>query len=301
METSLPAWQRAPPANSAYPQLRRYRNPARERSSPISRNYDIVKTPQDLRYLTWDEVRCPSGLGGTRAKAREGTGCNAVFYRLSGKGPLGQNHHDAFAELICSRLMEELGIPHIAVQLIRARIEGGLEPCWVIRSRNFLERGETSMPFDRFFELRAQHGESPMQLCLRMGWKRQLADMAIADYLSATRGRKAQTMEVVRKANGRLQLSPLAPLAFSLVNSFPMDTWRRFCTYDINTENCIGSASLEENLELVDPAFRLPEPTASVRKRIVGDLKGLGADDFVDASWQIIEGRWRHFESLRRL
>lgn len=301
METSRPAWQRAPPANSAYPQLHRYRKPSRERSRPISRNYDIVKTPQDLRYLAWDEVRRPSGLGGCRAKAREGTGCNAVFYKLSGKEGSGSQCHDAFAELICSRLMGELGVAHIGVQLVSALVAGCPQPRWVIRSRNFLERGESAMPFDRFFELRALHGEPPLQLCLRMGWKRQLAGMALADYLTATRGRNARTVEVVSKANGSLKLSPLAPLAFSLVNSFPMDTWQRFCTYDIHTENCIGSTSLEENLELLDPAFTLPSLTAAMRKRIVGDLKDLGADDFVDASWQIIESRWRRFESLRHL
>lgn len=268
---------------------------------PISRNYDIVKTPQDLRYLAWDEMRCPSGLGGTRAKAREGTGCNAVFYKLSKEGPLNAQSHDAFAELICSRVMDLLGIGHIGVQLVHALVADHPQPRWVIRTRNFLNRGESSTPFDRFFELRARHGESPLQLCLRMGWADQIAGMALADYLTATRGRNAHTVEVVRKANGDLKPSPLAPLAFSLVNSFPMDTWQRFCTYDIHTENCIGSTSLEENLQLVEPAFQLPKLTAAIRKRIVGDLKGLGADDFVDASWQIIEGRWRHFESLRHL
>lgn len=246
-------------------------------------------------------MRCPSGLGGCRAKAREGTGCNAVFYKLSGKGGFGAHCRDAFAEIICSRLMGELGIAHIGVQLVCALVADCPQPRWIIRSRNFLERGESAMPFDRFFELRAQHGESPLQLCRRVGWAGALSGMAIADYLTATRGRNAHAVEVVRKANGDLELSPLAPLAFSLVNSFPVDTWQRFCTYDINTENCIGSTSLEDNLELVDPAFALPRLTAAVRKRIVGDLMGLGADDFVDASWQIIEGRWRRFESLRHL
>ena len=44
---------------------------------------DITLATQDLRYLSWDECRSPSGMVGARPKAREGTGANAVYYKLA--------------------------------------------------------------------------------------------------------------------------------------------------------------------------------------------------------------------------
>lgn len=270
----------------------------------MSRAYDIVKATQDLTYLQWDECAQPSGLGGQRIKAREGTGANAVYYKLCRPNPIrGINGVECFGELISSRLMALLGISAAPCQLVHATVcLGGMRmQGWVTRSKSYRKPGEQAMPLDLFWELTAQPGETPLDLCLRMGWEREVGQLALVDYLTATRGRNGSNLEVIRDATGAFRLAPFWGLGFSLAAAFPSETWRVNATADIDTENFLGSRSLEENLSLVPAGLTLPEPTGATRRVLMQGLKGLPPGAYLEGSWQIIKRRLEHYARLRHL
>lgn len=268
----------------------------------MPRAYDILKTPQDLTHLSWDEHAAPSGMAGTRAKAREGTGPNAVFYKMQHTGDLGRNACDCFAELICARLMRQLGVEHAPTQLLFAQYAEGRPARWVIRSRSFRQTSERAIPLPVFFEMRGKPHETPLDLCLRMGWEHQLAQIFLVDYLTATRSRDESCFEVLCSKDGAYRLSPCMPRGFSLANAFPGQTWRLFATADVNTANYLGNASLEKNLDLIPQDFPIPRFDAGLRETLFAGLADVEpAPLFLEASWSIISGRWQHLESLRNL
>ena len=267
----------------------------------MARSYDIVKTTQDLDYLSWSESVQPSGLGGSRPKAREGVGPNAIYYKRRHPGELGRAFEDCLVELICSRFYALLSLECVPVQLVHATL-GENEPAqWLIRSKSYRKLGERALPLETFHELRGLPNETPLDLCLRMGWHDQIAKMVLADYLLATRDRDASCFEVLCSREGTYRLSPCAPRAFSLTKAFPGQTWRLFATTDFNTTNYLGSSSLEENLSLVPGSVTLPRLGSRIRKSLFAGLEDIADPGFLEACWTILSRRWEHFESLRHL
>ncbi|MGN0073358.1 MAG: hypothetical protein ACI36W_06165 [Coriobacteriales bacterium] len=270
------------------------------------RAYDITHSVQDLRYLCWDESSQPSGLGGPKLKAREGTGANAVYYKLSSfSEKSGVYGWELANQLVCTRLAQELGFPASDCRLLRAlvRIGDAEIETWVLRSKSYRRTGETSLSLQEFCELAGLPGEGPLELCLRMGWGEQVAQVIVLDYLTANRGRDTSSFEVLRSAGGRYRLSPLTGGSFSLGSAFPRQLWRLDPLADLPTCNYLGSTSLRENLSLL-PAGFAPKPLSTASKRTL--LKGLDAvapkaADFQEGSWHIIWRRWQEYARLCRL
>ena len=266
----------------------------------MSRAYDIIKTPQDLSYLSWDETAAPSGLCGARAKAREGTGANSVFYKKSyTAGPIS-GACDCFAQLICARLMDYLEIDHAPTQLVYAYTQSGQVAEWVVRSKSYRQPGERAMWLSEFFELHARPEETPAELCTRMGWQTQVGLMAAVDYITATRNRDEWCFEVLCSSAGALRLSPLLPRGYSLANAFPRQTWRSMATIDMQTDCYLGGSSLEENLQLIPSWLEIPKLDIHARKFLLTGLSDVVlAPGFLEASWSIIQARWQNLLHLR--
>lgn len=255
------------------------------------RAYDITKAQQDLRYLSWNELDNPSGLHVQEATAREGTGTRAVLYRapITSVGaryvpPSGAN------ELVACRLMDALGIPHADTRLVNGlvRIADNEQALWITRYKNLRGTGVRSMPLESFFELRAEQGESPLDFCVRMGWKQQLAQMMLIDYLTANRTRSARELHVQALPDGGYKLAPLMGGRVALSCSFPSATWRVNAMADLSTSNYIGSVSLEENLRWAVEVFReagsFPDSVHEERlKRFKRNTADKGAGKGMDA------------------
>ena len=268
----------------------------------MSRAYDIVKKEQDLTHLTWDEHSCPSGLSGLRLKAREGTGPQAVYYKRSRKGPLGQGSTDCVCELICSRLMTALGIDCVSTQLILAKVSPEAPAEWLIKSKSYRAAGEQAMPLNMLYELMSDSLETPFEFCCRMGWRKRISEVIVADYLSATRCRDASCFEVIRDQQGSFRLAPCMPQGFSLVNAFPKQTWRAFATADMSTSHYFGVETLNQSLELLSDSFAAPIMPADLKKTLLAGLSDVVADSqIIEASWRIIKQRWEALEKLCRI
>lgn len=266
---------------------------------------DITYKLQDLRELDWVESVNTSGTGGTFLKARKGTGNSAVYYKLSCSDEYrGIYGHECVNEIIACRLMDVLGIEHLAYRLVHAlvSIEGVEYETWLAKSVSFRHAGEKKQALDTFCSINRNAGELPFDFCRRMGWGDYIERMMLVDYLIANRDRHGANIEVLRAQDGSVRLAPLFDNGLSLIFSCYGDEERaaRFDPLtDVNANNFIGSRSLEANLGLfnVHPAVRPLVETD--RTKILHGLDGILSPTHLNKIWQMIWERWLHYESLR--
>ena len=259
---------------------------------------DIIKREQDLSYLAWDESACPSGLTGRCAKARAGRGHNAVYYKMARSGGAGQGEAGLFSQLLCARLMDALGIEHAPFALVRAKVSSSHGAVWVCKSKTYRAAGQRAVTLPYYWELCSLPGESPLDMCVRLGWGHQVAQCMLADYLCAVRDRDETCFEVLEDDQGALILSPILPRAYSLACSFVKETWRYDAQADLGTINYLGSASLESNLDFATSQLGYISMPKGLKKTMFTGLDDVVPKAFADACWHIVEKRWEHYESL---
>ena len=266
--------------------------------------YDIDKKIRDYRYLDWTESAVTSGTTGSLLKAREDRNKKRYYYKLSSYGPYrGIYGFECVNELIACRLMNILGIGHLQYKLIRVLVlVGGKEyETWMCRSENYRASDEKKTALDNFFEMNRKEGETPLDLCRRCGWGKDVDRMMLVDYLIVNRDRHGANIEVLRDAKGNMRLAPLfdnglsfmAPLAGreDRIKTFdPMD--------DVPANNFLGTRSLEENLNLMS-AFPDVDPiTIDSRQLLFEGLEGILPDYHMEKIWEIIWSRWKHYEDI---
>lgn len=278
----------------------RYR-PSTSRKDPMSRS-DIIVKEQDLTYLSWNECFSPSGLGGTRAKAREGRGCNAVYYKRSRTGALGRDNRDLVAQLVGARLADALGFEHAPFQLVRAYLYPGEQATWVVRSKSYRKAGERAVSIEDYLELCGDPRETPLEFFARRGWGEQAAQTLFFDYLTATRDRDASCFEVLLDAGGSARLSPLALRSMSLANAFPLDSWRRDPCADIASASFLTLGSQSDNLAYVARILGVVPKPHSLKKTLLGNLSEAVDDpSFLEGCFEIVNERWDAYARICNL
>lgn len=271
------------------------------------RVYDLIKTCQDLTHLEWSESMQTSGSGGTFLKSREGVGAKATYYKLSCYDPYrGIYGHESVNEIVAARLMDVFGIEHASYRLIHAnvKVDGKIHETWLCRSKSFRAEGERKQAFDLFYGLHRKEEESPLELCERYGWSKQIQQMMLVDYLIMNRDRHGANIEVLRSPEGQVRLAPLFDSGVSLLFSCHDDEShiRAFDPLaDVRANNFIGTKSLEENLRFIAADFEVPRLCSDGRERILAGLECILPEYHVDKIWEIIWKRWQRFENLRNL
>ena len=256
---------------------------------------DILKKAQDLSYLSWTESAHPSGMGGARPKAREGIGPDAVYYKS-----FGLCSQDAAAPLICCRLMDMLGIEHVPFQLVNARLCSGAH-VWVAKTRSYRRNKERAISLEDFWELSSKVSETPLELCARMGWVKQVAECMLVDYLTATRDRDESCFEVICDAKGSYRLSPIQPRSMCLANAFPHGLWKKDPLADLGTSNYVGASSLDENLAFAVTVLGCTKKPEGLKRKLLANLDDIVEEDFLTAAATIVEERWEHYARLCNL
>ena len=267
---------------------------------PLSRA-DIVKKTQDLSYLSFDELQASSGLLGSCAKAREGRGSLAIFYKKAPARGNAAGDQGLFAQLLQARLMDALGIEHVPFKLVYACLKPGADPVWIAKSKSYRQNGERAIALPYYWELACSGSTSPLQMCVDKGWEMQVAWCFLIDYLCAVRDRDETCFEVLADANQTLRLSPVQPRGFSFANAFVHDMWRRDALADLGTDNYLGSASLEDNLAFAIERLGFVAMPAHLEKQLFTGLEEIASSRFLQASWHIVKTRWEHYESLCRI
>lgn len=105
---------------------------------------DIIKEIQDLRYFDWTDQKISSGTPGCFLKAYSNENATRIYYKLSNYDSYrGIYGHECVNELIASRLLDILGVPHVKYKLIHSYVKiGGQEiKTWICSSENFKKFG----------------------------------------------------------------------------------------------------------------------------------------------------------------
>lgn len=269
------------------------------------RSYDIVKTTQDLRRLSWSESVNTSGTGGMFLKAREGTGAHAVYYKLSCYDSYrGVYGHECVNELVAARLMGLMGVPHADCRLVHAtvRIDGIERETWLCRSKSFRKPGERKQALDLFYDLHKQPGESPLGLCGRYGWKDCIEQMMLVDFLIANRDRHGANIEVLVGPDGSCRLAPLFDNGISFAFSCYDDAdklERLDPLEDFPANNYLGTHSLEENLKFVSADVAVNGVVEGWKAGLLDNIDRAVSKEHAEKIWDMIWQRWCKYESLR--
>lgn len=268
---------------------------------------DIVKELADLRYLDWAVRKMSPGTPGCFLKAYEEKDGVRLYYKLSNydsyRGVFG---HECVNELIVSRLMDVLGIPHVSYRLLHAWISIDRQEIetWISVSENFRKENEQKIPFDMYYDLEKKEGESPLEFAVRNGWGEYIYQMICVDYLIANRDRHGSNLEILQnEKENTVRLAPLFDQGVSLLFSTYGDRKRIEQTdvmFDFPANNYIGAKSLEYNLSLIPGKtdLRVHSLTENDKEYILGDLEGVLAGFHIEKIWEMLWKRWCYFEEV---
>ena len=261
------------------------------------RHSDLIKTEQDLTRLSWRMGSVTPGTSGSFPKATSGNGSGTIYYKASCYDAFnGFFGHECVNELIAARLMDVLGVDHVAYSLVRARIviDGKEHVTWINASQSYRHASETKQAFSQFYQQFAHAGESPLELCDRQGWGTFVRRMMLVDYLIVNQDRHGANVEVLHMKDGRRRLAPV----FDCGNSFVFscyDVEKSIRSFDPLVDavgtNFIGNKRLADNLAFVPQGLVNPL-TEPDRQRIFNGLDKVLPAYHLDKIWEILWKRW---------
>lgn len=270
-------------------------------------NQDLIKEIQDMRYLQWDKTKESSGLAGSFLKAYEVRDGKKIYYKLSSYDPIfGITRKECFNELIVSRLLNLLNVPHLDYRLIHARISvsGKEYDTWLCASEDFKQTGDRKITLEDFYDLEKNGNESVLSFLERMGWLNLFYQMIVIDFLIINRDRHGANIEIIhRKRNDILEPAPFFDHGLSfLCGCRDEDSIKNFNPMaDLPVQSFLGSRSLFYNLQLIKekqfPVFR--PLSLSDRDYLFDGLQDLLPPLYLDKIAQILFERWEYYENLR--
>lgn len=269
---------------------------------------DIICELQDMKHLDWAARKMSPGTPGCFLKAYEEERGRRLYYKLSNydsyRGVFG---HECVNELIVSRVMDVLGIPHVAYKLIHAQIiiDGKEQETWISVSENFRMRNEEKMAYDLYYDLQKEGNESPLEFAIRNGWGLYMYQMFCIDYLIANRDRHGSNLEVLRNdEDDSVRMAPLFDQGVSLLFSTYGDEKlleNADVMKDFPVNNYIGAKSLEYNLSLIPDGYdlKINKLRKTDKKYIFYGLEKVLSEKHIDKIWEMIWNRWCYFEQVR--
>ena len=269
---------------------------------------DLILETKDMRRLDWAVRKMSPGTAGCFLKAYEEIHGKRLYYKLSNydsyRGVFG---HECVNELIVSRVMDVLQIPHVSYKLIHAQVlidEKEIET-WISVSDNFRKDNEEKLAYDLFYDLLKEGNESPLEFAIRNGWELYIYQMFLIDYITANRDRHGSNLEVLRNVeDGSIRMAPLFDQGVSLLFSTYGDEKMIENTdvmQDFPVNNYIGSRSLKYNLSLIpeDVDLRINTLKQEDRGYIFTGINKVLTEKHVDKIWNMIWKRWCYFEEIR--
>lgn len=268
---------------------------------------DMILELQDMRYLDWATRKMSPGTPGCFLKAYEEAAGKRIYYKLSNydsyRGIFG---HECVNELIVSRVMNALQIPHVKYKLVHARIciDGKEQETWISVSENFRKDCEEKMAYDLYYDLEKRENESPLDFAIRNGWELYMYQMFCIDFLIANRDRHGSNLEVLRdETDGSVRMAPLFDQGVSLLfSSYGED--RVLETVDVMQDfpvnNFVGARSLQYNLSLIPKGYNLKIKSLREQDKeyILKDIGKILSDKHIEKIWEMIWKRWCYFDKI---
>lgn len=267
----------------------------------------IIKELQDMRYLEWSRIRHSSGTAGTFLKAYDDSGRKKIYYKLSDfdsiKGVLG---HECVNELIVDRMLEIMEIPHLEYTLINALvvIDNKEYETYLCASEDYKEPDESKLALEDYYQMESLPNESSFDFCVRKGWRRQVSEMIVTDYLICNRDRHGANIEVLRnRKNNSFRLAPMFDQGLSFLCRCRTDEEidRFDVTEDRRVQTFFGGSSVHDNLRLLEPEDikNIRSLKKRDRKAIFDGLEEVCSGKLLTKIWDMMWMRSSYLDSMR--
>lgn len=157
---------------------------------------------------------------------------------------------------------------------------------------------------DAYYQIERLPKETPLDFCIRKGFKDYIWQMLVVDYLILNRDRHGANIEVLRNSKRKtIRLAPLFDHGLSLIfNCQSIEDVNKIDVLDDKPVQCfVGSRSAYENLKLI-PVNEYP--SLNQLSESDKDILFEGLDDALpkiwqDKIWEMIWNRWCIYENLR--
>lgn len=261
---------------------------------------------KDLTYLTWDTCAATSqGTGGSYYKSHEkiidSSGISKRFYyKISNYDSFTNTvcGYESFFEIIASRLGKMLGFNVLYYDLLNADIilNDKRLNTFVTRSESFRPPLAHKLTFETLCEQELSNYNDMFELINSFGFKKNVEEMFIFDFLIANRDRHGANIEIIDAYN-QITLSKLFDNGLSFIAPFGTN-FKSIYSFepltDVITTNYIGSKSLRTNLNLItEPVIcnRLP---SNWKEILMYNLSDILPDVVISKVFEIIERRFEY-------
>lgn len=250
----------------------------------------------DKTYLSWRENLSGQSTGGSFYKATEIVNDVQKFYKLSqciGTEIVG---HESFNEVIVSRLLDILDIPHTQYELINGRIQLNNHE-YITQfsvSDNFILPDETEMHLDQLFP----NSKDYQSDLLNLNFSKQLNQMLLVDFLIINRDRHSHNISFGYNSNThQLRWIPLFDHGFYFV-SYLLNDWEAIAQFNPMknsvVNNAIGSHYLFDNLKLISEPVIVHPLLENHARDLVADLDAFVPRSFLQKCLEIIYRRYEY-------
>lgn len=256
----------------------------------------IIRELKDLTRLKWSRVVTAIGTFGKYLTSCEVKNDKTYYYKLSEYDPqLGIVGHECVNEVIAGRIMDQMEIEHLEYTLIHAEvdIDGHIFETWLCRWEDYKDPYESGMTMEEFSLAYKTDDETPMDFCIRKGWKRYVSEMLTIDYIILNKDRAGEHIEVLRdRFNKRMRLAPLFDQGVSFVSHIHLV--EDLEGYDVmeNTPviSFVGGRTSEDNLRLIpcSERKRLTLPEDIDKDTLFEGLIGILDERYFDLIWEMI-------------
>ena len=170
-------------------------------------------------------------------------------------------------------------------------------------SKDFKKKGDSKNTFETYYELERKLDETPLEFCIRQGWREEISTMLVIDFLIQNRDRHGANIEVLKsRMDKKMRMAPLfdhgLSFAFDCHNDNELSQFNVF--EDRPIQSFVGGRSSYENLRLIEDkdCIKLPEFDAKLKRILFEDLEGVVSKLWKDTIWDILIERRKLYEDF---
>lgn len=246
----------------------------------------------DLRYLEWYDRCNDTSSYGMLNKAEETTADGHYYYKMSrmlGNKVVG---FDSVYEVVASRFLDILGVPHVSYELVDALVHiSDIDVrMWICKSKDYKKPDMDVMAVQDF----CTSQDTAEEELLKMFGEQELYKIYLIDFLIANVDRHGGNTEIVQHTDGSFSIAPFFDNGMSLLSWAPNE--EAVLHFDVmstrDTNNFIGSKDLYENLFKIKRPIVVNPLHTKAKSYIFHDISRALPRGLINKSWELI---WRRY------
>ena len=171
-------------------------------------------------------------------------------------------------------------------------------------SEDYKEPDESKLALEDYYQMERLPNESSFDFCVRKGWRRQVSEMIVTDYLICNRDRHGANIEVLRnRKNNSFRLAPMFDQGLSFLCRCRTDEEiERFdVTEDRRVQTFFGGSSVQDNLRPLEPEDikNIRSLKKRDRKAIFDGLEEVCSGKLLAKIWDMMWMRNSYLDSMR--